>query len=311
MYSKILPDYRLKGDVFLDDFLSKNKNFDKLPEKQFKKLPIWADKNKIQIAQNFFHKNFRVILSLLGSLSLPYCYAAADGAKILVHSQRLLQDTRRRLAETAYFIIEIMQKNSLEENGNGLEAIFQVRKMHSQVRKKILDSKRWNLDWGFPINQEDMAGTNLSFSLLILRGMEKLQYPIQSEEKEAYLHFWNVVGYLSGVSEELLPKDAKEAFWLDKCIVERQFKTSTEGKLLTKNLLLCLSESLPKNLPDGFLSSYLRFLLGTKVSNMLNIPPSNWTINLLTPLPLVSWWQDLTQNMHPDEMKNLIQESMK
>ncbi len=322
MYYSILSKYRLVGDEKADVFIENtpqnevfellksiqnNEDFSRTyPTNYFISFPNWADKTKIKTAQIFFQKNFRVILSLLGSLSLPYCYAAADGAKVLIHSQRLAKDTKKRLAETAKFVLEIMENNAFEDDGNGFALCYQVRLMHAHIRSKAQKSLHWHLDWGLPINQEDMAGTNLSFSLIILRGMEKLQYKVTDTEADAFLHYWNIVGYLLGLKEELLPKNRKEAFWLDKCIVDRQFRTSEEGKLLTKNLLACLSETIPKNIPDGFLGSYLRFLLGDKIANMIKIPTSNWTTNLLTPLPLISWWQDTTQNITPETMKEMI-----
>ncbi|TAE75085.1 MAG: DUF2236 domain-containing protein [Bacteroidetes bacterium] len=322
MYYSILTEYRLLGDEKADFLIENttqndifellksiqtNESFFKIyPKNDFIDFPAWADKEKIKIAQTFFRKNFRVILSLLGSLSLPYCYAAADGAKVLMYSQRLAKDTKKRLAETAKFVLEIMENDAFEDTGKGFALCFQVRTIHAQIRNKSKKSPHWNLDWGLPINQEDMAGTNLSFSLIILRGMEKLQYKVTAQEADAFLHYWNIIGHLLGLKQELLPKDRKEAFWLDKCIVDRQFKTSEEGKLLAKNLLICLNETLPKNIPEGFLGSYLRFLLGDKIANMIKIPTSNWTTNLLTPLPLISWWQDATQNITPETMKEMI-----
>ncbi|TAH29261.1 MAG: DUF2236 domain-containing protein [Cytophagales bacterium] len=326
MYYSILPKHRLLGDNKADTTLENlshehffemlhtiknNEDYHQLTsEYQIMKMPIWAENNKIELAQQFFLKNFRVILSLLGSLSLPYCYAAADGAKVLIYSQRLAKDTKKRLAETAKFVLEIMENNTFETNGNGFALCFQVRMMHAYIRKQAKNSPKWNMEYGLPINQEDMAGTNLSFSLIILRGMEKLQYKVSNEEAEAFLHYWNIIGYLLGVEELLLPQNRKEAFWLDKCIVERQFKTSEEGKILMKNLMTCLKETMPKEIPDGFLASYLRFLLGNKIANMIKVPSSNWTTNLMTPLPLISWWQDITQNISPETMKKLIEEEV-
>lgn len=324
MYYSILPKYRLLGDSNADTILENIKEEDlfqtlkniknneayhhlKIEEFKIINMPNWADKQKIKIAQTFFSKNFRVILSLLGSLSLPYCYAAADGAKVLMYSQRLVKDTKKRLAETAKFVLEMMENNAFEADGNGFSLCFQVRMMHAYIRKKAKNSPHWNMKYGLPINQEDMAGTNLSFSLIILRGMEKLQYKVSADEADAFLHYWNIIGYLLGVEEILLPQNRKEAFWLDKCIAERQFAPSEEGKNLMKNLMICLEETLPKQIPAGFLPSYLRFLLGDKIANMIKVPSSNWTTNLMTPLPLISWWQDATQNISPAMMKELIE----
>ena len=60
-------------------------------------LPEWANRRQMQQGAAFFARHSRPILSILGCYSLPYCYAAADGAQVLWLSQRIRNDARRRL----------------------------------------------------------------------------------------------------------------------------------------------------------------------------------------------------------------------
>ena len=53
-----------------------------------------------------------------------------------------------------------------------------------------------------PVNQEDMVGTLLTFSAVILDGLKKMGFSISTSDADAYLHAWNVVGHLSGVEIE-------------------------------------------------------------------------------------------------------------
>ena len=113
-------------------------------------------------------------MNLLGLLSLPYCYAAADGARVLDLSERIKNKPEHRLNETADFVWDVMAPNAFKPDGKGFTSILKVRLLHAAIRFYTGKSSKWNAaDWGLPVNQEDMAGTNLSFSLLVVRGLRK------------------------------------------------------------------------------------------------------------------------------------------
>ncbi len=246
------------------------------------KLPDWADIQKMQAGAKFFQKHQNMILHLLGVLSLPYCYAAKNGVQVLAFSKRLQNDTFRRLQETAIFTIKA-NSFSAEKTEEWVKEITKIRLLHALIRLLIWQSGKWNAQlWGEPINQEDMAGTNLSFSFIVLRGMQKLGIDFSEKEAENFLHLWNVVGHLMGVSEDLLPFSMREAYWLERQIAKTQFQESQEGKKLTQALI----EVFYKNLPFRFFADLavaeMRFLLGKKVADMLAVPTIVWNKNFLT-----------------------------
>ena len=49
-----------------------------------------------------------------------------------------------------------------------------------------------------------MLGTAMEISLLWLRGAEMMGFHFEPEEREAVLHLWRYVGWVSGVEDELL-----------------------------------------------------------------------------------------------------------
>ncbi len=252
------------------------------------KLPDWADQKQMQTGAAFFQKHQEEILSMLGFLSLPYCYAAADGARVLHLSERIREQTQRRLLETGQFVLDVMHPDAFQPQGAGYSSILKVRLMHAAVRFHILQSGKWEPAWGLPINQEDMGGTNGAFSWLVVRGLRKIGHFPSQKETEAYFHLWNVIGHLLGVRQELLPRTGKEAYWLDKRISERHFRKSEAGVALTRALMQLFRENEQIRLPEGFTESYMRFLLGDKVADILEIPPANWTQSFINPLRLVN-----------------------
>jgi hypothetical protein len=256
-------------------------------------MPSWADTRKMEEGASFFARQAQPILSILGSLSLPYCYAAADGAQVLYLSQRIRNDTRKRLADTGQFVLMVTTQGAFAQRGNGIRTIQKVRLMHAAVRFHVWQSRQWNDAWGKPVNQEDMAGTNLAFSYIVLEGLQKLGVYYSSQEAEAYLHLWNVIGYLLGTDEKLLPSSVKESYKLCRMIEKRHFRKSEAGVALTKSLLTCFDEISPSPALKAFNPSYMRFMLGNKVADLLEVPESNITSLLLTPVKAVNYMRSV------------------
>jgi len=250
------------------------------------RLPAWANTRQMEQGAAFFARYANLVMNMLGLLSLPYCYAAADGARVLYLSERIRNDTAKRLQETGDFVWEVMAPNAFTSAGKGFASILKVRLIHAAARYYTLQSGRWNAaEWGLPVNQEDMAGTNLSFSLLVIRGLRKLDIAVSYAEQQAFMHLWNVIGYLSGVEESLLPDDGKQAIALEQAISIHQMKPSTEGQALTRALTDYFTAL---NLQPPFGSKetvqLMRFLLGDEVADILALPAGKapaTVINLL------------------------------
>jgi len=235
-------------------------------------LPAWADVSLLQKASNFFKKNTKTAMMMLGLYSLPYCYLAAKGVKVLYYSERMRSDTFTRLRETADFVLTVSDYTNWK-NGNAFAVIRQVRLMHAYARYHLQKTATWQTVWGIPVNQEDMAGTNLAFSLIVLRGMAKTGTTYSTAEAEAFLHLWNVIGYLLGIDEDLLMHSLRSASQLDRRISERQFTPSPEGKELTAKLIHVLRTNFAGQMPipTFMLESYMSYLLGEKNAEMLGL----------------------------------------
>jgi hypothetical protein len=265
--------------------------------KQNNTLPDFADKKLLQQGIKFFIKNQNQIGLMLACYSLPYCYAGADGAKVLAMSQRIQTDTLKRLEETGEFIQIITQEKNWK-NGEAFRKILKVRLMHAAIRFFTEYHGTWNLAWGKPVNQEDMAGTNGAFSYIVIRGMRKMGTEPDESDSEAYLHFWNVVSVIMGIDKQLIPNNLREAFVMDKVIAKRQFRASDEGKLLTKALLDTMEKFIENPLFKSFPAAQMRFLMGDKVADILGIPAVTFEKKLVGLIPnSIIFKQDFQKNM--------------
>lgn len=248
-------------------------------------LPVWADEKMMAKGARFFARHAQPVMNLLALLSLPYCYAAADGARVLSFSERMKNDVQKRLYDTAGFVWEMMAPDAFSPKGYGLFHLLKVRLMHAAVRYYIKQSASWKAEYGLPVNQEDMAGTNLSFSLIAIRGLRKFGHTLSYPDQQAFMHLWNVVGYGLGLDDFLLPKTGKQAIELEQAIRERQFKKSEHGHELAQSLIGFLSTAeTPGNFSRKQIIQLMRYLLGKDVACLLSLPKeeiSSRTLDLI------------------------------
>ncbi len=238
-------------------------------------LPKWAVSYRMVSGQRFFVKHAEQVMAMLGLASLPYCYAAKDGAQVLAETGRLVSGASRRLKETSLLLLDMMRRDAFNGPSNsGLKAILKVRMIHGFVRHGLL-KKGWAIHrFGIPINQEDMAGTNLAFGLIPVRAMRRAGVSVSQSDFEDYLHLWRVAGYLLGVQTDLNPTDAKSAQILDHHISQRNFAPSEAGRSLTKALIEALVVETPDNFDENLIRNYMAFLLGDKLTNLLDLRPN-------------------------------------
>ncbi|MFD2524077.1 oxygenase MpaB family protein [Emticicia soli] len=276
---------------FLADF--KKLDFSGQPQllqgflRQNSTYPDLFNKKELIRATDFYRQNQQTIGLILGLYALPYCYLGADGARVLYLSERIRKDTYNRLIETGSFLKAVMNYDNWTS-----QRIFaictKVRLMHAAIRYFTLHSQQWDMAWGYPINQEDMLGTNLAFSLVVLKGMRKLGYSIDNAYQRAYLHTWNAIGFLLGVDKAILLANEQDAIGVERLIAARQFRQSAESQALTDSLMKAIRNISPNELTANLLQAQSRFLLGEKYAEMLGVKETNIPANLLKVYNLTS-----------------------
>lgn len=243
------------------------------------RLPAWRDEAAIARGEAFFEDNWPVIVTLLFCASLPSAYAAWKGAQVLYLTQRMTRHVERRIFETAQFILDVMAPHGLSGPGNGIRSAQKVRLMHSATRHIIEHdpawSSQWDPSWGVPINQEDLAGTLMTFSLQVIRGMRHLGLTVTDEDAEAYLHAWKVVGHVMGVDERMLPADMAAANDLAETIFARHKGPSEAGTTLTAALLAFMQKKMPPPFKNAVPAELIRQSIDADVADMLGVPKAN------------------------------------
>lgn len=97
-------------------------------------LPQWFDAERILKGQKFYRKFAMPIMTLLGGLSLPYCYAASPGNKALYLSDKMRKSPGKRLIDTAEFIITVSTALNISENSEAQTKGMDSYLLESQIR---------------------------------------------------------------------------------------------------------------------------------------------------------------------------------
>ena len=242
------------------------------------RFPDWFDEDAYHRGSIMFLKYELPIMATLLFVALPMSYAAAKGAYVLTHTYRLVNNPHRRALETIQLLRDLMEPNGLNSEGRGLSSIMKVRLLHASTRYLLTKDGEWDVDYyGIPINQEDLAGTHLLFTYIVITSLPHLNIEMTEQEIADYLHCWKFFSYLLGINVDLLPDTIEEAQFLTEKIRKRHFKHSEDGVRLTHTLADMISEHLPvskatHNIPLGI----MRYLCGDEVADILGIEKTLW-----------------------------------
>lgn len=232
-----------------------------------RRLPAWADHLAIARAQRWASGRIALVVASLFCGSLPTTYAAARGARVVHASGRMRDDLDRRVHETGVFLLEVLRPGGLGPHGRGIIAATKVRLVHAAVRRHLAAQ----LD-EVPINQEDLLGTLLGFSISIVDALRTMGVTVTRREEQDYLHLWCVVGWLMGIERERLPSNAAEAHLVAREIGAREFAPSVHGRELAERLFQRIDEHLPSSAMHGLPRGLATRLLEPAAREALGLP---------------------------------------
>lgn len=228
--------------------------------------------------ERLFAEHGPEILTALGCYALPAAYAAHAGVQVLAQTGFLESHPTRRLVETAQMVVDVMRPGGLDPGGPGVRTARKVRLMHAAIRQLILARRdpAWDpAALGVPINQEDLAGTLMTFAWLPLEALARLGVHVPREDQDAAVRSWGLVGRLLGLREALVPEDAGAARALTRRIQARQIRPgepNPDGRALTRALLEMMEAHVPVRLLRPGPASLMRLFLPAAVADGLGVP---------------------------------------
>jgi len=235
--------------------------------------PYWLDYDKLALAARVSMRTGLVGIGLaLPGLALTGGYLAAKADKPLVGTGDLHRMAPRRLNETATWYIDVTSPGGLRRFAPGFTGTLRVRLMHAQVRAAMHRRADWDYDnWDAPINQVQLAGTLMLFSLANLAGCQAMGLRFSDRERDAVYHFWRYVGILMGVHPELVPTceaDTWRLFWLE---ADSEFAPDEDSARLAAALHDRREDGWQTEAARAYLSAYSRLMLGRSNADRLGL----------------------------------------
>lgn len=213
----------------LKDFFASTDN-DIWLETDTGKFPDGLDHPRLRRGERVYlnHAFFASIVLL--AKSLPEGYAAPCLSTLLNLSGNLRTKPYRRLLGVLQLVVDVSSVNGFEKGGRALAVARQARLMHAGIRRfapKLLPNYETQFR-GAPVNFEDMLGTIMGLSLLVVDGMAQLGDALPEQEAEDYYYLWRAFAVAMGIHP---PGQEGNATWVPASLPDaRAFYKSYERR---------------------------------------------------------------------------------
>lgn len=250
--------------------------------------PSWVDFSRMKAGTQLGLRTpvQSALALILGSLIESY--GAALGAKVLIRSGALTRQVIQRLHDTTTFVLEIAASRGPTPGTYAHRHIIRTRLIHAFVRHGMDRRGDWNLAWGQPVNQEDLAWTLLVFCHVYLRSMGRLGFALTAEEEDSIHHIYRWVGHLMGLKPELLSTTRADETALYAQIRRRQLHPDDDSRTLARALVHGLAMRRPFFLPAGAIATLARHVVGAELADGLHLKASMPWGTVTTAVPLLS-----------------------
>jgi len=269
-------------------------------------VPVWVDWETCDRGGELLMRAGPLGGAVLGARSLVLGYASPAGNKPLAFSGRLKESAARRINETARFVQAVCRPGGMRPHAEGWQITVKVRLIHSQVRRMLLRSGRWDAAaWGAPVNQHDMAGTTLLFSVAVIDGLRKLGMRVRREEADRYMHLWRWIGRVIGVDPDILPASEAEAMRLAELVSATMGAPDQDSRNLTRALFespyegaVTRRQRRDAERRAAFGRTVCRELIGDELADALGVERTTWRYAMPAMKRLVASVERLT-HAHP------------
>lgn len=257
------------------------------------RIPSWLDPYLLEVGAKAYQRNGRTGLSAMNNVGLMGGYYASAVIKPLMYTGRLDDRANKRVSETTKFTVDVSQPGAMQRFAPGFRAAVKVRMMHAMARAMVASVDSWEEEnWGVPINQPGMLGTNLLFSYSYISCCAAMGCRFNQEEREGILHLWRYVGYLMGVDENSLPATEREAAMTSYLIGSVQAPPDKDSRALAQALHIVPLERantpwqrVKAKVEMSINAGMTRLFMGDDIANQLGLPGqySRYLIPLVFP----------------------------
>ncbi|MFF0723261.1 oxygenase MpaB family protein [Streptomyces sp. NPDC004134] len=236
-----------------------------------RKLPSWADREKLETAAQF-SKRRSIYHNILNGLGGGMLSTAIPREARAVYYSKGGADMEDRVAKTSKLGFSVGALDAYRPEGICIVESVKTRMVHAAVRNLLPKSEGWTDTSGgqkIPISLGDMLVTWHSLATYTMRKMIEWEVPMSPAESEAYLHVWQVSVHMLGVRDEYIPATWAAANAQSDQLLDPVLGPTREGVELTDILLGQLAEqtSLGTHITRPLVNAFARYLVGDQVAD--------------------------------------------
>jgi hypothetical protein len=247
--------------------------------KEAETLPEWLDYSAFAPGVRMFHRNSQVILAAFVAGVLIEGFTTNIAMSFFI-TGRLRDQGIRRLGQNNRHMIEIFLPGGLYRDGDGWKLSVRIRLVHAQLRHLLNRSEEWDTEaWGTPISAAHLGYAISAFSARLLKHMKTLGAQYNDEEYDSFMAVWRYSGYLMGIPETILFRDADEALRLWEIALTCEPDSPLESVVMAHSLVnsapLIAGRTEPADRRElaGYVYRVSRGLIGNEFADSLMYPP--------------------------------------
>lgn len=175
-------------------------------------LPEPLDRARIRHGEDTFMQHaFPAALVLLAK-SLPTGYAAPNLSLVLNLSGDLIRQPYKRVLGVLQMVVDVSSRGGFEPGGDAVVTTQKLRLLHAGVRHIVRNNlPQYESQYEVPVNQEDMLGTIMGFSYLVIVGLRQLELGLSHDDEEDFFYLWCLCARMMGIHPEYIPESVADA----------------------------------------------------------------------------------------------------
>ncbi len=271
---------------------------------RLEEAPEWLDHATFRPGIRLFSRKSRYILAAILSASLVENFSTNISKSFFI-TGRLRDQGVRRLKQNIHHIIRIFMPGGLMPGQDGWLLSVRARLVHARVRRLLRSSDEWDADmWGMPLSAAHMGFALSVFSARLLQHLECFGVRVTEEERESFVAVWRYTGFLMGIPEAMLPRNATEALELHGIAALCEPAPDIEAIAMANSvingspLIIGKTEVQARRQFAGFAYKLSRALIGDRLADSLCFPKTR-TYGVLAQFRLQDRCADAMLKIHP------------
>ncbi len=267
--------------------------------------PGWVDPSAFIPGIRMFHRNSRTILVAFVAGVLIEGFTT-NIAKSFFVTGRVRDQGTRCLTQNNRHMMDIFLPGRLDRQGDGWKLSVRIRAIHARVRLLSSASPEWDHEaWGLPVSSAHLGYAISSFSARLLKHMKTLGAVYTQEEYDGFMAVWRYSGWLMGIPESILFKDAREALRLYDigliCEPSSELESIVMAHALINSapIVAGISDSAERHHLAQYVYRLTRGLIGKTLADELEFPRGS-SFGVVAKFRLDEWLDQTRRKLRPN-----------